>query len=41
MPQASVFPGSAIYKGKLYCIGGTSVFGVSSTDLGNVQIYQP
>jgi N-acetylneuraminic acid mutarotase len=41
MPQASVFPGSTIYKGKLYCIGGTSVFGESSTALGNVQIYQP
>jgi N-acetylneuraminic acid mutarotase len=41
MPQGSVFAGSTIYKGKLYCVGGTSVFGESSTVLGDVQIYQP
>jgi Kelch motif len=40
MPQAAGVPGSAVYKKKLYCIGGWD----ASPD-GNlvnaVQIYQP
>ncbi len=39
MPQAAMFAGSAVYKGQLYCIGGTSSF--YGAVLGNVQIYQP
>ena len=39
MPQASMTAGSAVYKGKLYCLGGTSTD--SGTTLNNVQIYQP
>jgi N-acetylneuraminic acid mutarotase len=39
MPQASMFGGSAVYKGKLYCIGGTSTY--EGATLNNVQIYQP
>ena len=38
-PQAAMFPGSAVYKGKLYCIGGSASF--AGTPLNNVQIYQP
>jgi len=41
MPQAAMFGASAVYKGQLYCIGGTSEFSESGTVLGNVQIYQP
>ena len=39
LPQATMFPGSAVYKGKLYCIGGWTAF--QRTVLNNVQIYQP
>ncbi|MGO8985384.1 MAG: Kelch repeat-containing protein [Terriglobales bacterium] len=39
MPQATLLPGSAVYKGQLYCIGGITTF--EGTLLGNVQIYQP
>lgn len=39
MPQAAMFAGSAAYKGRLYCFGGTSSF--QGTVLTNVQIYQP
>ena len=39
MPQATMFPGSAAYKGRLYCFGGTSSY--LGTVLNNVQIYQP
>jgi len=41
MPQGSAFPGSAVYKGQLYCIGGDSTYDESSTTLNDVQIYQP
>jgi uncharacterized repeat protein (TIGR03803 family) len=39
MPQATVSPGSAVYKGQLYCIGGSTA--QPGTVLSNVQIYQP
>ena len=39
MPQASVVPGSAVYKGQLYCFGGAAA--TYGTILNNVQIYQP
>jgi N-acetylneuraminic acid mutarotase len=39
MPQASMAPGSAVYKKQLYCFGGTS--SALGTALDNVQIYQP
>lgn len=39
MLQAALFAGSAVYKGQLYCIGGSEAFG--TTVLNNVQIYQP
>ncbi len=39
LPQATMGAGSAVYKGKLYCIGGTSTY--LGTVLDNVQIYQP
>ena len=39
LPQATMFPGSAVYKGQLYCIGGWTAF--QRTVLNNVQIYQP
>jgi Kelch motif len=39
LPQATVSAGSAVYKGQLYCIGGTSTH--LGTVLNNVQIYQP
>ena len=39
IPRGTMFPGSAVYKGKLYCFGGkASIFG---NDINNVQIYQP
>jgi N-acetylneuraminic acid mutarotase len=38
MPKATLVPGSAVYKGKLYCFGGLNPRG----DVFNyVQIYQP
>lgn len=37
MPQATLLPGSAVYKGQLYCFGGLYLEGA----LNNVQIYQP
>jgi len=40
MPQATAFGGSAVYKGQLYCFGGSvDVYG--GTIVNNVQIYQP
>ena len=39
MPQAALFPGSAVYGGKLFCIGGSEFFGTAV--LNNVQVYQP
>jgi len=39
MPQATLLPGSAVYKKQLYCIGGITTF--EGTLLGNVQVYQP
>ena len=36
MPAPTQFPGSAVYKGQLYCFGGLGGTGV----LNNVQIYQ-
>jgi N-acetylneuraminic acid mutarotase len=41
MPQAAAVPGSAVYKGLLYCIGGSSSGVIGQGILGNVQIYQP
>ncbi|MGO8797130.1 MAG: Kelch repeat-containing protein [Candidatus Sulfotelmatobacter sp.] len=38
IPQPTLFSGSAVYKGQLYCIGGMYTSGVS---LKYVQIYQP
>lgn len=38
MPQATLAPGSAVYKGQLYCFGG---FYTGGDYLNNVQIYQP
>jgi len=38
IPQFTMFPGSAVYGGKLYCIGGETAGG---TVLNTVQIYQP
>ena len=42
MPQTATDPGSAVYKGQLYCFGGSS-YGISfqGTIYSNVQIYQP
>jgi N-acetylneuraminic acid mutarotase len=37
MPQATLFPGSVVYKGRLYCFGGF----VQQGGLNNAQIYQP
>jgi N-acetylneuraminic acid mutarotase len=39
IPQAVMFPFSAVYKGKLYCIGGSAVW--TGSALNNVQVYQP
>ena len=39
MPQATLLPGSAVYKKQLFCFGGITTF--VGTVLGNVQIYQP
>jgi hypothetical protein len=42
MPQAVADPGSAIYKGSLYCFGGGSVVGQFAGSVFNyVQKYQP
>jgi N-acetylneuraminic acid mutarotase len=42
IPNGVVDSGSAIYKGKLYCIGGGSVVGqFQGTVFNYVQIYQP
>lgn len=40
MPQYAMATGSAVYKGKLYCIGGTVAYWENGA-LNNVQIYQP
>jgi N-acetylneuraminic acid mutarotase len=39
MPQAAMFAAPAVYKGRLYCLGGGSSY--QGTVLGTVQIYQP
>jgi N-acetylneuraminic acid mutarotase len=39
IPQATISPGSAVYKGKLYCFGGWTAWNGSILD--SVQIYQP
>jgi uncharacterized repeat protein (TIGR03803 family) len=39
MPQGTMFPGSAVYKGLLYCFGGESTW--LGASINNVQIYQP
>src|SRR5208283_4994873 len=40
MPQAAMSTASAVYKGQLYCIGGTVAYWEEGA-LNNVQIYQP
>lgn len=39
IPQATILPGSAVYKGRLYCFGGWTAWNGSVLD--SVQIYQP
>ncbi|MGA7629558.1 MAG: kelch repeat-containing protein [Terriglobales bacterium] len=39
VPQSTIFPASAVYKGQLYCIGGWASW--EGTIIDNVQIYQP
>jgi N-acetylneuraminic acid mutarotase len=39
IPQGIMLPGSAVYKGKLYCFGGKA--SPLGNVLNNVQIYQP
>jgi N-acetylneuraminic acid mutarotase len=39
LPQTEAFGGSAVYKDKLYCLGGWASY--EGTALNNVQIYQP
>lgn len=39
VPQSTMFPASAVYKGQLYCFGGWESSGGSVNN--NVQIYQP
>jgi N-acetylneuraminic acid mutarotase len=39
LPQATVFAGSAVYNGLLYCIGGADAN--LGKVLSKVQIYQP
>ena len=39
VPQSTQFPASAVYKGRLYCIGGWASNG--GPVITNVQIYQP
>jgi N-acetylneuraminic acid mutarotase len=42
MPNTLTDPGSAVYKGKLYCIGGGNwAVPPSNTVYNYVQIYQP
>lgn len=41
MPQAVTEPGSAVYKGRLYCIGGGSADVPDGIVFNYVQIYQP
>ena len=42
MPNAVTDPGSAVYKGKLYCIGGGDWAVPPNNNVYNyVQIYQP
>ena len=38
-PHTGLFPGSAVFGGQLYCMGGWASFGGAVTN--NVQIYQP
>jgi N-acetylneuraminic acid mutarotase len=40
MPQAAMATGSAVYQGRLYCLGGTVAYWENGA-LSNVQIYQP
>ncbi len=39
MPAGTMFGGSAVVNGQLYCLAGAAV--VNSTAVGHVQIYQP
>lgn len=39
VPQSTIFPASAVYKGQLYCIGGWATW--EGTIIGDVQIYRP
>jgi len=39
MPNGTMFGGSAVVSGQLYCLGGAAV--VNSSAVGYVQIYQP
>jgi len=39
MPQPTLLPGSAVYKKRLYCLGGITTY--EGTVQNNVQIYQP
>jgi hypothetical protein len=39
LPQAAFAPGSAFYKGLLYCFGGWTAY--QGTVLNNSQIYHP
>jgi hypothetical protein len=39
IPQATIAPGSAVYKGRLYCFGGWTAWNGGVLD--SVQIYQP
>jgi N-acetylneuraminic acid mutarotase len=39
VPQSTIFPASAVYKGQLYCIGGWATW--EGTIINNVQSYQP
>jgi len=39
LPNATVGPGSAVYQGRFYCLGGATSF--QGNAVGYVQIYQP
>lgn len=39
IPQATMYPASAVDSGQLYCFGGLATF--SGSAISNVQIYQP
>jgi uncharacterized repeat protein (TIGR03803 family) len=39
VPQGTVFGGSAVLNGQLYCLGGEST--INASPINNVQIYQP